>query len=194
MLGLGVSHGPLIGEAYGHPLAVMTQYLDKLDAEGVAAEHRCLAALGPKMLDLAKQRSAGAHPYLVPPEHSAVARERMGPGAWLAPEQGVILETDPGLAREAGRNALKVYMGLPNYVNNWRRLGFGDADVTGGPSDRLIDALFAWGTPAQIKARVEAHLAAGADHVCVQVVRSASAGADMSWLRQAWRTLAQAMI
>jgi probable F420-dependent oxidoreductase len=192
MLGLGVSHGPLIGEAYGKPLAVMTEFLDKLDAEGVPAQSRCIAALAPKMLDLAKRRSAGTHPYLVPPEHSEIARRSVGPGALVAPEQGVVLETDPARAREAAAKALKIYMGLPNYVNNWRRLGFGDADVT-GPSDRLLDALFAWGDAAKIAERVKAHHAAGADHVCVQVIQ-ADPAAGLAGLRQSWRTLAKALI
>jgi probable F420-dependent oxidoreductase len=189
MLGLGVSHGPLIGESYGKPLDVMERYLDGLDAAGVPAERRCLAALGPKMLDLAAARSAGAHPYLVPPEHTARARERMGPDALLAPEVGVVLETDPGRAREVARQGLANYLRLPNYLNSWRRLGFSEEDVAG--SDRLIDALFAWGALEQVAARVREHLDAGADHVCLQVIRGTP---DPSFPREAWRELAGAVL
>jgi probable F420-dependent oxidoreductase len=192
MLGLGISHGPLIGEGYGRPIAKMTEYLDALDAQGVPAARRCLAALGPRMLDLARDRSAGAHPYLTPPEHTALARERLGPDALLAPEMGVVLETEPGKAREIARQGLGIYMQLPNYVNNWRRLGFSEADVT-GPSDGLVDALFAWGSLEQIRARVQAHLDAGADHVCLQVIRGPM-GEDLSLPRQAWRSLAEALL
>jgi probable F420-dependent oxidoreductase len=192
MLGLGVSHELLIGPDYQRPLAKMGAYLDGLDAEGVPAERRCLAALGPKMLDLARDRSAGAHPYLVPPEHTALARARLGPDALLAPELGVILETDPGRAREIARQAVAVYLAMPNYVNNWRRLGFGDDDVT-QPSDRLCDALFAWGGMDRIGQRVNDHFAAGANHVCLQVLRG-RAGGDASLPREAWRELAAALL
>jgi probable F420-dependent oxidoreductase len=148
------------------------------------------------MLDLAKDRSAGAHPYLVTPEHSAFARERMGSDALLAPEQGVIFETDPAAAREVARQALAVYLQLPNYVNSWRRLGFSEEDVT-GPSDRLCDALFAWGGIDQIVKRVKAHHDAGANHVCIQVAQGAlgsAATGDFTALRQAWRELAEALL
>ena len=192
MLGLGVSHELAIGAAYSKPLATMARYLDGLDAAGVPAARRCLAALGPKMLELSRDRTAGAHPYLAPPEHTASARERLGPHALLAPEVGVILETDPSRAREVARRALQLYLQLPNYVNNWRRLGFSETDVT-QPSDRLIDALFAWGSPEQIGARVNDHLAAGADHVCIQVVRG-PVGEDASLPLAAWRTLAEALL
>jgi probable F420-dependent oxidoreductase len=191
MLGLGVSHGPLIGEAYAKPLEVMSRYLDELDAAGLPAERRCLAALGPKMLQLSAARSAGAHPYLVPPEHSAMARERMGPAALLAPEQGVILETDPGRARELARQALTTYLQLPNYRNSWGRLGFTEAEID-GQTDRFLDALFAWGTPDKIAARVREHLDAGADHVCLQVIHPGMA--TMTPPREAWRELAQALL
>jgi probable F420-dependent oxidoreductase len=192
MLGLGVSHGPLIGADYGKPLATMIAYLDGLDAQGVPAASRCLAALAPKMLDLARDRSAGTHPYLVPPEHTAVARARVGPDALVAPEQGVILETDPAKAREIGRQAIGVYLGLPNYLNNWRRLGYSEEDVTTF-SDRLHDAIFAWGTPEQIAARVKAHFDAGADHVCLQVLRGPTGGDNSLPMRQ-WRELAAALV
>jgi probable F420-dependent oxidoreductase len=192
MLGLGISHGPIIGEAYGKPVATMSAYLDKLDTEGVAADGRCLAALGPKMLDLARDRTAGSHPYLVPVEHTAFARERLGPEALLAPEHGVILEKDPDKARAVAREALSLYLRLPNYTSNWRRFGFSEDEVA-NPSDRLVDALFAWGDLDQIGRRVRAHLDAGADHVCVQVIRGAT-GADRSLPRQAWRELAAALL
>ncbi len=187
LLGLGISHGPMIGADYSRPVTTMKAYLDGLDAGGPPAEHRCLAALAPKMLELARDRTAGSHPYLVPPEHTAIARERLGPNALLAPEQTVVLETDPGRAREIARSALGVYLKLPNYVNNWRRLGFSEEDVT-TPSDRLIDAIFAWGTPEAIGTRVKAHLDAGADHVCLQVVRHEDD--RKGYPRQAWRDLA----
>ncbi len=193
LLGLGVSHGPAIAE-YQRPLEAMSKYLDVLDAEGVPVERRCIAALGPKMLDLARERSAGSHPYLGTPAHTAVARAQLGPGPLLAPEQGVILETDPVQARAVARSALAMYLTLPNYVNNWRRLGFTDEDVR-GPSDRLLDALFAWGSIEAIRTRVEAHFAAGADHVCLQVVRGATR-MDQNPpppLRE-WRELAAALL
>lgn len=192
MLGLGVSHAPAIGAEYQRPLARMESYLDALDEEGVPASNLCLAALGPKMLDLARERTAGCHPYLVTPEHSAVAREHMGADAFVAVEQGVILETDPARARAIARDALKLYLGFPNYVNNWRRLGFTEADVT-GPSDRLCDALFAWGGIDRIVARVEQHRAAGADHVCVQVITGAF-DVTRGLPREAWRELAAALL
>jgi probable F420-dependent oxidoreductase len=192
MLGIGISHARLIGADYGKPLATMSKYLDGLDSAGVPADHRCVAALGPKMLDLARDRSAGSHPYLVPPEHTAIARERLGPSALLAPEQGVILETDPAKAREIGRQAIEIYLALPNYSNNWRRLGFTEEDVT-TPSDRLLDALFAWGGTQQIAARVQAHLDAGADHVCLQVL-TGPAAARGHLPREAWRELAAALL
>lgn len=188
-LGLGVSHGVLIGDRWAKPLEVMTEYLDSLDAAGVPAADRCLAALGPRMLRLAADRSAGAHPYLVTPEHTAGARSALGPRALLAPEQGVVLDTDPGRARDTARLALKMYSGLPNYTNNWRRLGFSDEDIE-GLSDRLVDALVAWGDASTIARRVSEHRDAGADHVCVQVL--SPAGAPMP--RAAWSELAGAVV
>jgi probable F420-dependent oxidoreductase len=187
MLGLGVSHAPLIGEDYSHPLATMSRYLDGLDAVKVPADRRCLAALGPKMLELARQRTAGAHPYLITPQHTATAREILGAEALLAPEQGVILETDPGKARALARKALTHYLHLPNYLNNWRRLGFSEEDVTQA-TDRLVDGLFAWGTHEQVAARIQEHLDAGADQVCVQVIHENTAA--MRPPREAWRALA----
>lgn len=188
-LGLGVSHGPLIGEAYQRPLARMRAFLDGLDAAGMPREQLCLAALGPKMLELAAGRTAGAHPYLTSPRHTAFARATMGPDALLAPEQGVILETDPEKAREMARQTVKLYAALPNYYNNWRRDGFSDAEIT-GLSDRFIDSVMAWGDIDAIAARVEEHFAAGANHVCLQVIRG-GLGRDVAQERPGWRELAR---
>jgi len=191
MLGLGVSHAPAIAE-YRNPLEAMSRYLDALDAEGVPVERRCLAALGPKMIDLSRERSAGAHPYLTTPAHTAMARARLGNGPLLAVEQGVILEPDPGKARDMARDALAIYLKFPNYVNNWRRLGFSEEDVS-KPTDRLVDALFSWGSMESIRERTAEHFAAGADHVCLQVVRGASRSQLSPPLEQ-WRTLAAARL
>jgi probable F420-dependent oxidoreductase len=188
-LGLGASHRALVGESYGRPLSTMRDYLDRLDAATppVPPEARMLAALGPKMLELARDRSWGAHPYFVPPEHTAHARELLGPDRLLAPEQAVLLETDPARARERGRAHVGPYLGLPNYVANLERLGFSAADQADGGSDRLVDAIVAWGDEAAIAARVQEHLDAGADHVCIQVVDEGELP------RAAWRRLAPAL-
>ena len=192
LLGLGVSHGPLIGEVWKKPLAATGDFLDGLEAAHMPAEHLCLAALGPKMLALSGHRTSGAHPYLVTPEHTARARQILGPGRLLAPEQGVILETDADRARAVAREALTHSAKLPNYRNNWLRLGFSQEDVD-KVSDHLVDELFAWGDMAAIVERVKAHRDAGADHVCLQVVRGASGG-DMAGLRAAGRQLAEALL
>lgn len=193
LLGLGVSHSHIVGDAYANikPLAAMRDYLGKLADEGVPGDSLCLAALGPKMLELAGQRTAGVHPYLVTPEHSAVARKALGPDRLVAPEQGVVLESDPAKARELARKALSQYQTYPNYRNNWLRLGFSEEEIDRG-SDELVDALFAWGSVENIKARVDAHFDAGADHVCVQVITGA--GLDVNAARPAWRELAAALI
>jgi probable F420-dependent oxidoreductase len=188
LLGLGVSHGPLIGDAYRKPLAAMREYLADLSAEELPAMNMCIAALRPAMLSLARERTAGAHPYLVTPDHTVLAREVLGPDALLAPEQGVLLETDPRQARETARRALKHYRHLPNYVASWQRLGFTDEDIT-NLSNRLIDGLFAWGSVDAIAERVKQHLAAGADHVCLQVI-SDSPRPDVEAMRSTWRELA----
>jgi probable F420-dependent oxidoreductase len=171
LLGLGASHGPLV-EGYTHPYAHMVSYLDALDSAGpaVAKDRRVLAALGPRMVKLAGERAAGAHPYFVPVEHTARARELLGEGPLLAPEVTVVLERDPGKARQLARTFTTGYLTLPNYTNNLRTLGFGDADLAGGGSDRLVDAVVCWGDLDTIAARVRAHRAAGADHVCVQIL------------------------
>ncbi|MFI7091825.1 LLM class F420-dependent oxidoreductase [Streptomyces lydicus] len=177
LLGLGASHAPIVnlrGHTYAKPLAAMRDYLDGMDAapyEGPVAEPppaRVLAALGPKMLELARDRAAGAHPYLVPTDHTARAREILGAGPLLAPEQAVVLETDPAKARAAARAHTRFYLELPNYVGNLRRFGFDDDDFTGGGSDRLVDALVAWGDVDAVRRRVQEHLDAGADHVALQ--------------------------
>ncbi|MEV0381437.1 TIGR03620 family F420-dependent LLM class oxidoreductase [Nonomuraea sp. NPDC050643] len=176
VLGLGVSHAPLVssrGHDYRKPVSAMRAYLDAMDEaeyEGPLAEPapRLLAALRPGMLELAAQRTYGAHPYFVTPEHTARARAVLGPGPVLAPEQTVILDTDPDSARRTARRFTATYLRLPNYVNNLRDLGFDDAEFADGGSDRLVDAIVAWGDPDTIIERVRAHLDAGADHVCVQ--------------------------
>ena len=198
LVGLGVSHAPLIDQVrepgmFRKPLAKTAAYLDELDAATPAlpVDDRVLAALGPKMLALARDRSAGAHPYLVAPEHTADARVILGPGKLLAPEQGVVLETDPDRAREIARKNIAHYFGLPNYVNNWRRYGFTDADVTAPGSDRLVDAIIAWGDETAIAARVQKHRDAGADHVCIQVLIDRDDLASVPL--EEWRRLAPAL-
>jgi len=195
LLGLGVSHAPPVersGQVYEHPLAMMRSYLDVLDAGDppVPSAERVLAALGPKMLTLARDRTAGAHPYLVGPEHTALAREALGPGPLLAPEQKVVLETDPARARAIGRQHLARYLELPNYTNNLLRTGYTDDDLAAGGSDRLVDGIVAWGDLAAIDARVRAHRDAGADHVCLQVLLDDPAALP----REEWRALAEALL
>lgn len=191
MLGLGVSHVALVGDAWGKPIAKTRSYVAELTALGVPAERLCLAALGPKMLALSAETTAGAHPYLVTPEHTAQARAALGPDKLLAPEQGVILESDPAKAREMARTALARYLELPNYTNSWQRLGFTEQDIAEG-SDRLVDGLFAWGPMARIVERVQAHWQAGADHVCLQVITAEPM--DIAATRAAWRELAAALL
>ncbi|TGD72132.1 LLM class F420-dependent oxidoreductase [Mangrovimicrobium sediminis] len=187
LLGLGISHGPMIGEAWQKPLAKTREFLDGLDSAGMPRDQLCLAALGPKMLALSGERTAGAHPYLVTPQHTATARDILGPGKLLAPEQGVILQDDPARARQAARSALAMYQALPNYRNNWLRLGFSQADVD-SVSDALLDGLFAWGDLETIAGRVREHHDAGADHVCLQVIQGE--GGNIAGLRAACRALA----
>lgn len=173
LLGIGVGHREAISE-YRKPYDALVEYLDRLDDYGVPADRRVVAALGPRVLELSAQRSAGAHPYLTTPEHTARARELMGasgfPEAFLAPEHKVVLTTDAATAREVGRKALDIYFNLANYRNSWKRLGFGADEVVRPGSDRLVDAVVAYGTPDQIAARLKQHLDAGADHVPVQVL------------------------
>jgi probable F420-dependent oxidoreductase len=171
LLGIGVGHPEAVQE-YQKPIDALRGYLDKLDEYGVPKNQRVIAALGPQVLKLSAARSAGAHPYLTTPEHTAQARELLGPEAFLAPEHKAVLTTDADQAREVGRRALDIYLNLQNYLNSWKRLGFTDEDVARPGSDRLVDAVVAYGTPEQIAARLTAHLDAGADHVPVQVLTS----------------------
>jgi probable F420-dependent oxidoreductase len=202
LLGLGNSHAPLVesvlGVPYSRPYTKMTAYLDALDAAEppVPAGERMLAALGPRMLSLARERAGAVHPYLVPPEHTAAAREAVGPGIVLAPEQAVVLGGDRRVTRERARAFVQDYLALPNYVRNLRRLGFTEDDVRGRASDRLVDALVAHGDEDAIAARVRAHHDAGADHVCIYVFGSGSASGSASGSGDeaipldAWRRLA----
>ncbi|WP_445161947.1 LLM class F420-dependent oxidoreductase [Mycobacterium sp. Dal123C01] len=169
LLGIGAGH-PEHTQEYVKPYAALVGYLDALDDALVPTSRRVLAALGPKVLQLAAERSAGAHPYLTTPEHTAKAREQLGNSVFLAPEHKVALTTDPDEARAAGRALVEHYLGLSNYVNNWLRLGFTENDVRKPGSDRLIDAVVAYGTPEAIAKRLNEHLEAGADHVAVQVL------------------------
>ncbi|MEV6103218.1 LLM class F420-dependent oxidoreductase [Streptomyces sp. NPDC051940] len=190
-LGLGVSHAPLTS-AYNRPYSAMRDYLTVLDEAPVPvpASGRVLAALGPKMLELARDRAAGAHPYLVTPEYVAEAREILGEGPLLAPELKVVLAADLGEARATARAYLRYYLTLPNYTDNLTRLGFTDDDYAGHGSDRLIDAVFALGTPESIAARAESYFRAGADHLALQVV-TATPSKDLP--RAEWRTLAKVL-
>jgi probable F420-dependent oxidoreductase len=169
LLGIGAGH-PEATRQYARPYAALVDYLDALDAAGVPPSQRALAALGPKVLRLAAERTAAAHPYLVTPEHTRQARALLGTDVLLAPEQHVVLDTDPTRARELARNAVSHYLGLKNYTANWRRLGFSDQDLAGSGSDRLVDGLVAMGDAQQVASRISAHLAAGADHVCIQLI------------------------
>lgn len=169
LLGIGVGHAEMISE-YRKPYNALVEYLDRLDDYGVPANRRVVAAQGPRVLGLSARRSAGAHPYLTTPEHTARARELIGPSAFLAPEHKVVLTTDSARARTVGRQALDMYFNLANYRNNWKRLGFTDDEVSRPGSDRLVDAVVAYGTPDAIAARLNEHLLAGADHVPIQVL------------------------
>jgi probable F420-dependent oxidoreductase len=175
LLGVGIGHPEATAE-YRSPYDTIVDYLDVLDAEGVPVEDRVLAALGPKVLALAAERSAGAHPYLTTPAHTRSAREVLGDGPLLAPEQKAVLSTDPAGARALGRPAVdRPYLHLRNYRANLRRLGYTDADMADGGSDALIDALVVRGDAAAVAAGLTAHLDAGADHVCVQLLTAPGA-------------------
>ncbi|MFZ4517124.1 MAG: LLM class F420-dependent oxidoreductase [Microthrixaceae bacterium] len=199
LLGLGVSHQHLVEgvrkHGYDKPYSGMVEYLDLMEKarffapKGEPPAQMVLAALGPRMLRLAAERTAGAHPYFVPPEHTAIAREEMGPEPLLAVEQMVCLAADPTAARAAARANMAIYLGLPNYANNLRRLGFTEEDLADGGSDKVVDAIVAWGGVEQAVARVQEHLDAGADHVCIQVI-------DENLLhlpRTEWREVAAAL-
>jgi probable F420-dependent oxidoreductase len=179
LLGIGVSHAPSVaarGHDYRRPVQTMARYLDAMEAAPYMGPEpdppvpAVLAALGPRMLRLSAERTAGAHPYFVPVEHTAMAREALGPGPLLAPEQAVVLETDPSRARSIARNHMARYLALDNYANNLRRLGWTEADLADGGSDALVDAVVAWGDVGAIADRVAAHTDAGADHVSLQVL------------------------
>ncbi|MFN2536929.1 MAG: TIGR03620 family F420-dependent LLM class oxidoreductase [Mycobacteriales bacterium] len=184
VLGIGISHGPLVGAAYERPLTAMTRYLDDLDAAGVPASARVLGANGPKMLSLAAQRSAGALTYLVTPEQTEVHRTQLGDAARLVPEVKLVLDDD---GRRTAREHLAVYLGLPNYLGNLRRMGFTDDDLTPPGSDRLVDALVATGIQ-QVQRRVAEHRAAGADAVALHVLGTTSLPV------QAWQALSEALL
>lgn len=197
LLGIGVSHAPMVDGVhkgnYDKPYSTMVSYLDAMDG-GIyfspapsSPPQRVLAALGPKMLKLAAERGAGAHPYFVPVEHTAFARETMGAGALLAPEQAVVFETDPDKARAIARTHMNTYTRLPNYVNNLLRFGF-TADEIVKQEDRVVDAIVAWGPTETIVARIKAHFDAGADHVCVQVLTANTGTLPM----KEWQELADA--
>lgn len=176
-VGVGISHARMVEGMhldYKRPLATMERFLDGLDeqADPVPHERLLLAALGPKMLRLATERTLGTHPYLATVENTAAAREGVGPDAVVAPELGVVLDPSLEQGRERGREHLTYYLGLPNYSNNWKRSGFTDADLDNGGSDRLVDALLGLGDADAIAARVQQHRDAGADHVCLQILGS----------------------
>ena len=200
LLGLGVSHIPLVEQMRGHryekPVATMRAYLDAMDKAPYQSVPppvkplRVLAALGPKMLELSAQRADGAHPYNTNPEHTAEARRIMGAGPLLCPEQAVVFETDATKAREIARQFLSIYLRLPNYTNNFLRLGFEEGDFKDGGSDRLIDSIIAWGDLNAIRERIKAHQAAGADHVCIQVLPADPAALPM----REWKELAAALL
>ncbi len=199
LLGLGISHRPTVegtrGHEYGPPLATMRSYLDVMDTAPYdsprgAREPRVLAALGPRMLELAARRAIGAHPYFVPVEHTRLARAILGAEPLLAPELAVVLERDPDKARAVARRHTVPYLARENYTNNLRRLGFDDADFVNGGSDHLVDAIVGWGSLEEVVVRVQEHLEAGADHVCIQVL-PAEPGAIP---RREWRELASTLI
>jgi probable F420-dependent oxidoreductase len=180
VLGLGISHAPfvehLLGRHYGSPASALERYLDKMEGvpydapEPKTPAPTVLAALGPRLLRLAARRTAGSHSYLVPPEHTARAHEILGPGPWLCVEQKVLLEREPSKARRVARQACAFYLGLSHYQRSMRRLGFSEDDLTDGGSDRLIDALVAWGDVKDLVRRIREHRDAGATHVCIQPI------------------------
>ncbi len=193
VLGIGVSHQGSVtrrGHRYERPWSHMRAYLDQMDRSASSAPEpasspwRLLAALGQRMLELAAERALGAHPYFVPVEHTAFARARLGPEPVLAVEQTVVLQTDPAEARRVARLFAADYLASPNYANNLRRMGWSEQDVAGRGSDAVIDAVVAWGDVDRIASRVRAHLDAGADHVCVQVVSDDEADVCLGELRQ----------
>ncbi|MCW8380669.1 LLM class F420-dependent oxidoreductase [Streptomyces justiciae] len=187
-LGLGVSHAGF-AQQYRRPYSALVSYLDALDEAGHSADRRLLAALGPKTIDLARDRAAGSIPYLVTADHTATSRERLGETPLLAPELKVVLESDPARARALARDYLAIYLTLPNYTNNFLRNGFTEDDLANGGSDRLIDAVYAWGDETRIRARIDEYFAAGADHVALHVV-DGSTPTQETLPREAWSKLA----
>jgi probable F420-dependent oxidoreductase len=191
LLGMGVSHAPLVegvrGLEYGKPVATMKKYLQGMDDSPYSSvapaekPKRVIAALGPKMLETARDHCDGAHPYFTSPEHTRMAREILGPEPMLCVEQKVVLETDPAKARELARGVAGIYIGLPNYRNNWLRMGLTEADFENNGSDRFIDTTFAWGDVDTIKARIREHFDAGASHVCLQPVNPNGVFGDLHW-------------
>jgi probable F420-dependent oxidoreductase len=191
LLGMGVSHKPLVegvrGLQYGPPVATMRKYLEQMEAApytGIAPAEKpplVIAALGPKMLELARDKCTGAHPYFTSPEHTAMARDALGADPWLCVEQKIVLETDPSKARDAARGVARIYTGLPNYRNNWLRMGLSEEDIDNGGSDKFIDATFAWGSVKQISQRIQAHFDAGASHVCIQPVHPTGKFGELHW-------------
>lgn len=196
LLGLGTSHPELVDEATRARLAKpRTAMIDFLDAIDAATAHdlsgeRVIAALRPRMLELARERTLGAHPYFVTPQHTRTAREVLGPDAILAPEQAVVLETDPERARDIARAHMKVYLGLPNYTGNLLAQGFAEHDLSDGGSDRLVDGVVAWGDEVAVTARVREHLDAGADHVALQVLSGRRGEVPI----EEWRRIAEALL
>jgi probable F420-dependent oxidoreductase len=195
LLGLGVSHQAVVARSglnYNRPLQKMRNYLDELDAAPtpVPVRERMLAALGPRALELAGQRSCGTHPYFVPPEHTRIARQALGPAPIVAPEHMVVVEADADRARAIARPLIDRYLHAPNYTNNLLRLGFTADDFVDGGSDRLVDAIVAWGDPDAIARRVREHLTAGANHVCIQILSETPQAIPMA----GWRQLAQVLL
>ena len=191
LLGLGVSHKPLVeglrGLTYGKPVATMRTYLEKMAAspytsiEPDGVPPTVIAALGPKMLDLARDATDGAHPYFTSPAHTRMARNILGPDKWLCVEQKVVMETDPAKARALARATARTYQALPNYRNNWLRMGLTEEDMAGDGSDAFIDATFAWGDAEAVRRRTDEHFEAGASHVCIQPVNRAGRFGEVDW-------------
>jgi probable F420-dependent oxidoreductase len=197
LLGIGISHQHAVegaGIKYEKPLQKLRSYLDELDAatHPVPVDERIIASLGPLSLKLSRDRSLGTHPYFMPVEHTRISREAVGQGKLVAPEQMVVLETDPPRARKIARAAMDRYLHAPNYVNNLLRLGYSEADVGNGGSDRLVDDLIAWGAPDKITQRIREHHTAGADHVCIQVLTENPA--DLKAVMAGYRQIAPAVV
>ena len=199
LLGIGVSHAPVVkmrGASYDKPVESMARYLEAMDKApftGAASPEppgRVLAALGPRMLRLSGERSLGAHPYFVPVAHTTIARKELGAGPLLAVEQAAVLSTDPAAARATARKHMKRYLALDNYANNLRRIGWSEPDLAGEGSDALVDAIVAWGDARAVRARVEEHIANGADHVCIQALRIDLAAHPLT----EWRALAPELL